>query len=298
MFANYGRHLAKASLYFGGLPTNVSADRINEYLYYLQKAYPTGSLSYFKFAVFGLRYVFRMEGLEEKYLALPSIKSEKKLPVVMSREEVKRLINATRILKHKVLIGLLYGCGLRCFEARNVTLSDIDFDRKMLFVNKGKGKKDRYVPLSDHLINWLQEYIVSENPKEWLFNGRPQGTAGGDFQSRYSQKGVQWVIRQCAKKAKIIKNISVHTLRHTFATHLLEDGLDIISIKNLLGHSRVETTLIYLHVAQYERIRPFSPLDTLYESNHNPAGSMCELLNHIRHCSSCSSSGFSSILNH
>lgn len=261
---NYGRHLAKAALHFNVIPTKLGEEQVNDYLYYLQQTYKSASDSYFKFAVYGLRFVFRMEGLEEGYLALPSIKQEKKLPVVLSREETRRLLATPKLLKHRVLLGLLYGCGLRCFEVRNIQLPDIDFDRKMLHVRQGKGKKDRYVPMSSVLCQWLLNYISCENIEVWLFNGRPIGRAGGDFDSRYSQRGVHWAVRHVAKQAGILKNVSAHTLRHTFATHLLEDGLDIVSIKELLGHSRIETTLVYLHVAHYDRVKTFSPLDTLY----------------------------------
>ncbi len=208
--------------------------------------------------------MYRMEGREDQYLQLPSIKREKKLPVVLSREETRRLLAAPKLLKHRVLFGLLYGCGLRCFEARNIQLPDIDFDRKMLHVRQGKGKKDRYVPISSVLCQWLMSYISCENTEVWLFNGRPVGRAGGDFDARYSQRGIQWVVKHAAKQAGIVKNVSAHTLRHSFATHLLEDGLDIVSIKELLGHSRIETTLVYLHVAHYDRVKTHSPLDTLY----------------------------------
>ncbi len=105
----------------------------------------------------------------------------------------------------------------------------------MLHVQKGKGKKDRYVPLSPILIRGLQSYIGAENPEEWLFNGQPDGRAGGDFDNRYSQRGVQWAVKEAKKAAGITKEMTVHTLRHTFATHLLEEGLDIMSIKDLLG---------------------------------------------------------------
>jgi integrase/recombinase XerD len=144
-------------------------------------------------------------------------------------------------------------------------LSDIDFDRKSVaHVRQGKGKKDRYVPLSEMLCRGLKAYIEAENPTTYLFNGKPDGQAGGDFDSRYSQRGVQWVVQQACKAAGVSKEVSVHTLRHTYATHLLEDGLDIVSIKELLGHERIETTMIYLHVAKNGRKAPFSPLDTLY----------------------------------
>jgi integrase/recombinase XerD len=176
-----------------------------------------------------------------------------------------RLLRSPDLLKHKILIGLLYGCGLRCKEARSVRLQDLDFDRKMVLVVQGKGKKDRYVPLSEHLIRGLKQYIDAERPEEWIFNGQPmENRKGGDFDSRYSQKGVQWAVSSASKKAGIIKHVNVHTLRHTFATHLLEDGMDIMTLKELLGHERIETTLIYLHIAQSGRRKPFSPLDTLF----------------------------------
>lgn len=260
----YSTHLAKLALHFGCVPTQLDTDQINDYLYLVQQQHPTASDSYFKFTVYGLRFAFRMMGLKDKHIELPSIRHEKKLPVVLSREEMKRLLKAPKLLKHRILIGLLYGCGLRCFEARNVRLADLDFDRRMLHVQKGKGKKDRYVPLSPILIRGLQLYIGAENPEEYLFNGKPEGGAGGDFDGRYSQRGVQWAVKEAKKAAGITKEMTVHTLRHTFATHLLEEGLDIISIKDLLGHECIDTTMVYLHVAQSGRRKPFSPLDTLY----------------------------------
>lgn len=264
---NYAHHVAQMALHFAEVPTKLDEDQINDYLYLLQQQHKTPSESYFKFTVYGLRYAFRISGLQEARVALPSIRGEKKLPVVLSREEVRRLLKAPKLLKHRVLLGLLYGCGLRCFEVRNVKLSDLDFDRQMLHVRQGKGKKDRYVPLSHHLIRGLKSYIDAECPQTWLFNGKEQainGRAGGDFDSRYSQRGVQWAVRQAVKEAGILKEVSVHTLRHTFATHLLEEGLDIMSLKDLLGHACIDTTLVYLHVAQSGRVRPFSPLDRLY----------------------------------
>lgn len=252
------------ALHFNCLPTLLDTDQINDYLYLMQQQHNTPSDSYFKFTVYGLRFAFRLEGLKDKRIELPQIKRVKKLPVVLSREEVKALLLAPKLLKHRILIGLLYGCGLRCFEVRNISISDLDFNRKTLHVRQGKNKKDRYVPLSDILIRGLKTYIESEAPQQWLFNGKPDGRAGGDFDSRYSQKGVQWAVNQARIDAGITKPMSVHTLRHTYATHLLEDGMDIMTIKELLGHECIDTTLIYLHVAQPGRKKPFSPLDTLY----------------------------------
>ncbi|MGZ3920415.1 MAG: tyrosine-type recombinase/integrase [Bacteroidia bacterium] len=262
-FKNYSTPLAKISLHFKKLPIDLSIQEIEGYLYFIQQKYKSLSDSYFKFTIYSLRFLFKMCGLNDKHIQLPIIKNTRKLPIVLSKQEVVKLINKPTLIKHRILIAILYGCGLRCFEARNIRLNDIDFHRAVLFVRQGKGKKDRYVPLGNFLIRELKNYIELQQPRIWLFNGMPNGRAGGDFDSRYSQKGVQFVVQTTATKAGITKAINVHTLRHTFATHLLEDGLDIVSIKELLGHARIETTLIYLHVAQMSRKNNFSPLDNL-----------------------------------
>ena len=247
------------------MPIELDEEQLRDYLFLIQGEHKTPSESFFKHTIYGLRMLFKMEGIKPIDTGLPSIKGDKKLPVVLSKAEVWRLLQAPDLLKHKILIGLLYGCGLRCFEARNVRLADLDFDRKMLHVVQGKNRKDRYVPLSQHLIRGLKTYISAEKPTDWLFNGQPQSDrSGGDFDGRYSQRGVQFAVKQAAKKANISKSMSVHTLRHTYATHLLEDGTDIMTLKGLLGHESIDTTLIYLHVAQHGRIKPVSPLDSLF----------------------------------
>ena len=263
-FNNYSRHVASISLYFGKIPTELDPEQVHDYLFYLQKKSKTPSQTYFKHCVYGLRFLLKSEGLPYEFLRLPSIKHDKKLPVVLSKEEVWAMLQNAKLLKHKILIGLLYGCGLRCMEVRSVRLPDLDFDRKQLKVVQGKGKKDRYLPLSEHLIRGLKKYIQAEKPQEYLFNGQPIERAGGDFDSRYSQRGVQWAVKQVAKAAGIIKDVHTHTLRHSYATHLLEDGMDIMTLKDLLGHQNIETTMEYLHIAQLESQRIFSPLDTLF----------------------------------
>ncbi|WP_234111781.1 tyrosine-type recombinase/integrase [Chryseobacterium sp. R2A-55] len=216
------------------------------------------------------------------YLHLPTIPKVKKLPVILSREEIWRMLQTAELLKHKLLIGLIYGCGLRCMEVRNIELRHLDFDRKMLHIVQGKGRKDRYVPLSEHLIRGLKTFISIENPVQYLFNGNQnrnveeidQPDSGTpDFDSRYSQRGVQWVIKTIAKKAGITKEVHTHTLRHSFATHLLEDGVSIIMVQKLLGHERIESTMEYLHVCQLSDQKPHSPLDTVFalcRKNGNP----------------------------
>jgi integrase/recombinase XerD len=264
-FNNYSRHVAAISLYFGKIPTELDSQQVQDYLFYLQKKFQTPSQTYFKHCVYGLRFLLKSEGIPYEFLRLPSIKQEKKLPVVLSKEEVWAMLHNAKLLKHRILIGLLYGCGLRCMEARSVRLQDLDFDRKQLKVVQGKGKKDRYVPLSVHLIRGLKKYIEAEKPQDYLFNGQPLADrSGGDFDSRYSQRGVQWVVKTVAKAAGVKKEVHTHRLRHTYATHLLEDGMDIMTHKDLLGHQNIETTMEYLHIAQLDSQRIFSPLDTLF----------------------------------
>lgn len=253
------------ALHFGRLPTELDPEDVRDYLFLLQKRAQTPSQSYFKHTVYGLRFLLKSEGLPYDYLHLPVVSRAKKIPVVLSKQEVWRMLTLTPLLKHRMLIGLLYGCGLRCMEVRNVRLKDLDFERRTLQVVCGKGRKDRILPLSSHLIRGLKRYIAAEGVTNYLFGGQPIGRAGGDFDSRYSQKGVQWAVKESAKRAGIHKEVCVHTLRHTFATHLLEDGMNILSLQKLMGHANIETTMEYLHIAQCENLKEFSPLDTLFE---------------------------------
>jgi site-specific recombinase XerD len=262
--AGYGRHLAGIALHFGRTPLELDTEEVLDYLYALQQRSQTSSQTCFKHTVFGLRFLLKSEGLPYTHLQLPAIQHDKKLPVVLSKEEVWRLLRSPKLLKHRILLGVLYGCGLRCFEVCNLRLRDLDFDRKLLHVVQGKGKKDRYLPLSQYLIRGLQAYIASDNPQDWLFNGQPVAHSTGASHTRYSERGLQCAVKQAAKQAGIRKDVHVHTLRHTFATHLLEDGLNIVTVKEMMGHSRIQTTMGYLHVARSNPHCAFSPLDTLF----------------------------------
>lgn len=236
-------------------------EQVEDYLHHLKKNHRTPSESFFKHTVYGLRYVYRMLGMKDKHISLPAIERQKKLPVVMSTEEVRLMLKTPSYLKHRLILATLYDCGLRCFELRNVKLTDVDFNRKMLHVRQGKGRKDRYVPLSDHLIRGLKKYITTDGPVTWLFNGQPDQDGKP---TPYSQRGIQWIVSQTKKEAGLEKEITTHTFRHSYATHLLDNGLDLLSIKELLGHAHIETTMLYLHVAKSGRQKPFSPLDKLY----------------------------------
>ncbi|HHH52907.1 MAG TPA: integrase [Bacteroidetes bacterium] len=243
-------------------PEKLSTESINDYLYYCQNLHKTPSESFFKHTIFGLRAAYKVLGLKEKRIQLPKIKRQNKLPVVLSKVEVKRLISAPKYLKHRLMLAMLYGCGLRSYELCALKLEDIDFDRNTVFVRKQKGNFDRYLPLSIHLVRGLKKYISTENPVEYLFNS--QVTKDGKPQA-ITVRAIQWVIKENRSKIGSDKKITAHSLRHTYATHLLEDGLNIIALKELLGHAFIETTMIYLHVANTGSSKKFSPLDSLYK---------------------------------
>ena len=262
-FDNYSRHVAAMALHFKCLPTELEPDQVQDYLYELQQRSKTPSQTYFKHTVYGLRFLLKTEGLSYDFLKLPAIARPERLPVILSREEIWRMLQSAQLLKHKLLIGLLYGCGLRCMEVRNLELKHLDFDRKMLHIVQSKGNKDRYVPLSEHLIRGVKTYINAVHPQRFLFEGtgNPEGK---DFDGRYSQRGVQWAVKTVAKQAGILKDVHTHMLRHTYATHLLEDGVNIITVQKLLGHANIDSTMVYLHVCQTPDQLPQSPLDKVF----------------------------------
>jgi len=254
---NYTRRVALISLHFGRLPQDIPEEEIYEYLAALASNAKTPSRSSFKHAVYGLRYYFRHIGQGKRAINLPSIKDEFKLPVILNRSELRELFNAPSLLKHRIVLTLIYSAGLRSQEAINLKISDIDFERQTIHIRQSKYKKDRIVPLAKLMAKGLLKYFSVEHPYTWIFNGKePDG--------RYSVKGLSWVMRVALKKTGITKDVSLHSLRHSYATHLLEEGVNILTIKELLGHSNIDTTMIYLHVANAPSTLPHSPLDTLY----------------------------------
>lgn len=256
--ASYGKSVAKLSLYFKCIPLELSDEQINDYLLMLREN-QNPSMSYFKHTVYGLRYVFRLVGRDDRAIRLPSVKQLKTLPVVLSKQECKRLFKAPKLLKHRILLTLIYSGGLRISEVINLKQSDLDFDRMQIHIRRGKYGKDRYVPLSKMMVRGLNIYYESVRPTTWVFNGK-------SFGSQYSKRAVQRIMKNTVRACGIAKKATAHTLRHSYATHLLEDGLDLITIQHLLGHATFATTMIYLHVAQTAPKRAHSPLDTLYET--------------------------------
>ena len=254
---NYIRRIALFVLHFKRLPDQMSEDEINEYLVSLARDPRSPSRSSFKHMVYGLRYYYRLLGMNKKAIALPSLKRETKLPVVLNREELRELFKAPALLKQRIVLTLIYSAGLRGQEVINLKISDVDFERMTIHVRQTKYKKDRIVPLSPTMVIGLKKYLSAENPHLWLFNGK-------EASGKYSVRGLSWVMRENLKKTSITKDVNLHSLRHSYATHLLEEGLNIVTLKELLGHAQITTTMIYLHVAQCEHLHPHSPLDTLY----------------------------------
>ena len=188
-------------------------------------------------------------------VTLPMPPKDKKLPQVLSEEEVLKLIVATRNLKHRAILTLLYAAGLRIGELLALKLADIDIQRRQLFIRKAKGRKDRYVFLAKAYIPLMSNYIATYKPRKWFVEG-PGGKP-------YSASSVRSILRQSCKRAGIHKEVTPHTLRHSFATHLLEQGVDVRYIQELLGHSRPETTMIYTHITRQDLRKIESPLDVL-----------------------------------
>ena len=186
-------------------------------------------------------------------------KTPKRLPTVLTKEEIKKLFNAIENKKHKLMIELLYGAGLRVSELINLKVGNLEIDNGYGFVRGGKGNKDRLFILSQKLIDRLKELIEegSLDKNSYLFNSNKN--------LKYDIRTIQQIVKKAGKKAKIEKKISPHSLRHSFATHLIENGYDVSSVQALLGHKSPETTFIYLHASSKRMINVKSPLDDLIE---------------------------------
>ena len=181
---------------------------------------------------------------------------EQRLPNVLSKQEIKSILEAPTNLKHRAMLSLIYACGLRRSELLNLSLSDVLSDRNVLFIRQSKGKKDRLIPISNKIIEMLRTYYKAYKPKVWLFEGQNAG-------ERYSERSLQLVLKQALKKAGNSKPVSLHWLRHSYATHLLESGTDLRYIQELLGHNSSKTTEIYTHVTTKSLQQIRSPFDDL-----------------------------------
>ncbi len=214
------------------------------------------STSYQNLAINAIKFYYeRVLGGQRKVYLIDRPRVEKKLPAVLSEQEVGEILKATENIKHKAILMLAYSAGLRLSEIVNVKIKDIDSKRMQIRIEQAKGKKDRYSLLSVKLLEVLRKYFKQYKPKEYLF----EGVTG----SVYSARSIQSIMQDSAQKAGIKKKVGVHTLRHSFATHLLENGTDLRYIQSLLGHESSKTTEVYTHITTKGFDQIISPLDKL-----------------------------------
>lgn len=252
---NYGYNLALICLEFGRLPEEITGDEYVDYYNKLLKRSASGS--HMLHAVYCVRKYFKLFGLECPLEANPTIPSRKTLPVVLSKEEVKSLLKACVDLRDKALIGIMFDTGMRKSEVLNLATYDLDFQRSMIHIREGKRRKDRYVPFSRNMQKVMARYMSVYHPKEYLFEQEPGKAKGSNWPSR--------VLSSALERTDIVKHVSCHVLRHTYATILLELGMDIRHIQKWLGHKRLETTAIYLNIAEiHSDQRWVGPADLIF----------------------------------
>lgn len=258
----YVREIRYFSEYYPALPPEEwNEQHIIEYINYLKKVH---QVSYVKCKLFAQSVAFFFRHILKRPYDTPSKlypRREFKLPTVLSADEVKQLLDSCFSLKQQCLIELFYSSGLRLEELRLMKMCDIEATNNRIKVVNGKGKKERYTILSKKCLENLRKYFQNSEvkPKEYLFEGQ---TPGMPMHARSIQHSVNEAYKKAGLQAKTHK---VHALRHSFATHLLDNGTDIHTIKELLGHSKIETTMVYLHLQVSKRNMLVSPLDSLYK---------------------------------
>jgi integrase/recombinase XerD len=252
--ATYLTCIKNVALYFRKSPAKLSDEEIRDYLYYLieeRKASQARISQCYSALKFFFEHTIQRPWNHQR---IPRSKQRKKLPGVLSRQEVESIFSATENLKHRAILMTIYSAGLRISEATRLKVSDVDSGRMTIRVSEGKGLKDRYTLLGERNLELLRLYYKAYRPSDWLFPGK-------DPSEPIDVSSVQRVFRASLYKAGIKKKASVHTLRHSFATHLLESGVDLYYIQRLLGHKSAGTTSVYLHVTGKDIGKIRSPID-------------------------------------
>ncbi|ERM80998.1 hypothetical protein P872_11975 [Rhodonellum psychrophilum GCM71 = DSM 17998] len=253
---NYTESISRLALHFRQSPELLETQQIKDFIhhsYYNQKL----SVSSVNQLISALKILFLgVLGREWDNISIKRPKREKKLPNILSREELTRILSLTQNRKHYCIFSLTYSAGLRLNEVTNIRFPDIDAARMQLKVRYGKGSKDRFTLLSNRVLKELRDYYREFHPRNYLFEGAKRGEP-------ISHRTVQTVFKQATKRAGITKDVSFHSLRHSFATHLLEQGTNLRMIQQLMGHTSLKTTTVYLHVSHIEPSQIKSPLDNL-----------------------------------
>jgi site-specific recombinase XerD len=252
----YAAAVAGLAKYYNQSPDLLDKEKILEYLLYLMEKRRL-SWSTCNVIVCGIRFFYTQTlGIDSMRLGIPPMKTQKKLPEIMSAEEIERLFKCAVNLKNRVVLMTTYGAGLRVSEVVNLRLTDIDSKRMMIRVRQGKGNKDRYTILSDRLLTELRTYYRQYKPAFWLFYGIYSN-------AQMSIGTAQKIYYNAKERAGITRQGGIHTLRHCFATHLLEAGVDIRTIQSLMGHASIMTTMNYLRVTRKKLAATRSPLDLI-----------------------------------
>lgn len=234
---------------------SLSYEQLRSYLLYCRRDLKA-SENQIHSRINAIKFYFEQVLKQDKFLVdLPRPKKAHQLPKVLSVSDVRKILDVTTNLKHKLILKIAYGMGLRVSEIINLKITDIDSKRMQVLIERSKGKKDRYVNLPDSLLEDLRKYYTAYNPEKYLFEGV--------YGEQYSIRSAQEVFKSALKKAGINKPVGIHSLRHSYATHILENGTDIYFIKELLGHNDIKTTQRYLHVSKKDLVKVRSPLDDL-----------------------------------
>ncbi len=253
---NYRNHFIPYLNYFSEKkPSQINKEEIINYLMHLRSSRQL-SASEQNQIINAVKFFYeKVLNRPKELYDIPRAKKPFQLPGIFSAEEVRQIIDAANNLKHKSILSLAYAGGLRISEIVNLKISEIDSQRMVINIRQAKGRKDRIVMLSEKLLLMLRDYYKIYKPKEYLFEGQSGGM--------YSLRSIQEILKKAKSRAGIKKKGSVHSLRHSFATHLLEGGTDILSIKKLLGHQSLRTTMIYTHVSNEHISKIQSPLDKI-----------------------------------
>ena len=252
----YTRCVAGFAHYFGKSPALLGPEQIRRYQGFLVEE-KKASWSLLNKTVSALRFLYGVTlGRQEAIEYIPYPKQEKKLPVVLSLEEIAKFFGSVRNRKYRTVLMTMYGAGLRISEALGLLVSDLDSQRRLIRVRQGKGRKDRYAELTPTLLLQLREYWRVYRPQSWLFPGRT-------LDRPLHATSVQRACKEARLRAGLRKPVTTHTMRHCYATHLLEAGRDLRSIQMRLGHGALNTTAIYLHVAAGVEPSTQRPIDLL-----------------------------------
>ena len=249
----YVAHIRRFMEYIKVELVGLTAEQVTDYLYYMIEVKEV-SVSYIAQAVSALKVVYNEILKAGITIDFPRMNKEKRLPDILSKGEVVKIIESIRNLKHKAMMVVTYSAGLRVSETVSLSVKDIDSQRMMIHLRQAKGAKDRYTLLSKKCLAILRDYARIYKPTDWLFEGQEHG-------KHVTERSAQKVFSNACMQAGIKKEVSIHGLRHAFATHLLEGGTDIRYIQQLLGHSSPKTTQLYTHVSNAYLGSITSPLD-------------------------------------